>query len=91
MDFTHALSESQLIPTLALAGVVVAILGVFFGYGRRTIAGACLVALALNVLYPGGSAALVVDALRPLRSLVDDTAARRDGRNADIDRAVPGR
>jgi hypothetical protein len=69
----------------AVLGVV---LGFLFGFTRRTLGAAILLGMAVNALYPRGSAGLLADVLRPVRSLADDAETRKDSRNATIDSAA---
>jgi len=94
MDWSSRLTGDQLVCSLAVAGVAVVVLGVLFGFRRRTVGVAVAFAVVATLVYPGGAVGLLVDALRPLRALTDVTAARRDAHGARIEAETapdPGR
>lgn len=82
-----AFDMQHLLASGVVAAVGLALLGVLFGFGRRTVAATIALVIGVGVVYPGGSVGLIVDALRPFRGLTDSTQIRRDARRAVIDEA----
>ena len=84
------MDPAQVIPSLVVAAVALVALGIPFGFGRKAVGLAVLLALAVNGFYPGGSAELLVDSLRPIRMLAAGAEDQRDGRAEAVERAVDG-
>ncbi|HLK12914.1 MAG TPA: hypothetical protein VKW76_16180 [Candidatus Binatia bacterium] len=77
------------------AGAVIAAgaslpLALVFGFTRRTVLVAVGLAVAIAIFYPGGTTGLLVDALRPLRMLVQDARDRGAARDAAVGEAADG-
>jgi hypothetical protein len=78
-----------------IAGVVIAVvaalaLALVFGMSRRTIAVAIGLTIGVAVFYPGGTRALVVDALRPIGGFFQTERDRSAAHDAAIGRAADG-
>jgi hypothetical protein len=87
---TDTLDMEHLLATVAVAVVLAGICGLLFGFGRRTFVAVIILAMATNAFYPDGSIGLVVDALRPLRGMTDQTVTKRSARQAEADAALNG-
>ena len=87
MDWSMMLAARQLVPGLIVGAVALGLLAIPFGLDRKTFAGAVLVVLCVNGLYPEGSLGLLADTLGPMRGLVMDTEERRDAHASEIDQA----
>ena len=68
-DWTTALTGGSLVASLAVAGVILVILGIFFNFNWRIGVAAAVIVVAMNLFVPGGAPHLVFRALRPLHAL----------------------
>ncbi len=82
-------------PQVLVAGVVIAVvaavlLAAVFGVTRRTIAAAIGLTIGIGAFYPGGTAGLLVDVLRPLSAFVQGEKDRGAVRDAAVGEAADG-
>jgi len=83
------LLDPNRLATDALVGLVAAApLALVFGLSGRLLLAVLVFCVGVNGLYPGGSPALVRDAVRPLRSLESQTLGRNSARDAEVERAT---
>ena len=89
MDWSAILDPTRL-PTDILVGLVAAApLALVFGLSGRLLLAVFVFCIGVDRLYPGGSPALVRDAVRPLRSLEGQVLGRKATHEADVERADP--
>jgi len=75
---------------MIIAVVALVPLAFVFGLTRRTILVAVGLAIGVRVFYPGGTAGLVIDALRPMRAFVQGQKGHMAARDASVREAADG-
>ena len=79
-----------IVGAILVAAAAVALLAPFLGLTRRTIVVAIGLAFGVNAYYPGGTAALVVDVLRPFHAFMQDEKDKTAARDASIGEVADG-
>ena len=88
MDWSTFLDPDRLAAD-ALVGLVAGVpLALVFGRSGRLLIAVLALCVGVDRLYPGGSPALVRDAVQPLRSLEDQTLGRNAAHDAQIEDAT---
>jgi hypothetical protein len=85
------LDPETLFAAIVIAVVAVVPLAFVFGLTRRTILVAVGLTIGLRAFYPGGTAGLVVDVLRPMRAFVQGQKDHRTAHEASVREAADGR
>lgn len=88
MDWSVWVDPDRLMSDLIVCLVLSLAFTIVFGVSRRLFFAAAAICLGIDLLYPGGSTALVADSLRPLRSLEDGAIERSAAHDAQIDAAT---
>jgi hypothetical protein len=84
------LDPETIFAALIIAVVAVVPLAFVFGLTRRTMLVAVGLTIGVRAFYPGGTAGLVVDVLRPVRAFVQDQKDHRTARDALVREAADG-
>jgi len=79
-----------LFAALIIAVVAIIPLAFIFGLTRRTILVAVGLAIGVRAFYPGGTAGLVIDALRPMRALLQGQKDHTTAHAASVREAADG-
>jgi hypothetical protein len=88
MDWSAFLDPDRLAAD-ALVGLVTGVpLALVFGRSSRLLLAVLVLCVGVDRLYPGGSPALVHDAVQPLRSLESQTLGRNAARDAEVEDAT---
>jgi hypothetical protein len=84
MDWTQLLDSDRWAGDVVVALAVALAFTVVFGASRRIVPVAIAFCVCVDLLYPGGSTALVADTLRPLRAIEDAAVDRAAEHNAAL-------